>query len=163
MSAPLPGYVLKTGPEGLSQSPIGGSAQHDHFLAIQGGDYSRRKTLFDVAAQSGPMRRFVANRPTFLQIGPLGYDEPAVRYLAGDRRGRVVFPTRRLEPSLLVDARSGAIKAKLGSGNWSCGDVAFVDESSRLLYFIAAGRESGEDPYLRHLYSVQLDGRGLAC
>src|SRR5438552_12155077 len=30
-----------------------------------------------------------------------------------------------------------------------------------MLYFSAGGREAGRDPYLRHVYRIGLDGRGL--
>jgi dipeptidyl aminopeptidase/acylaminoacyl peptidase len=36
--------------------------------------------------------------------------------------------------------------------------VAHVDQTSRLVYLLGAGREPGRDPYYRHLYRVSLDG-----
>src|SRR6202044_3595098 len=36
-----------------------------------------------------------------------------------------------------------------------------VDEDSRTVYFLGAGKEPGRDPYFTHLYRVGLDGRGL--
>jgi dipeptidyl aminopeptidase/acylaminoacyl peptidase len=37
-------------------------------------------------------------------------------------------------------------------------DIVHVDEARRLVYFTAVGRESGRDPYYKHLYRVALDG-----
>jgi dipeptidyl-peptidase 4 len=39
--------------------------------------------------------------------------------------------------------------------------VEAIDEKSRKVYFLAGGREKGEDPYQTHLYGVGLDGKGL--
>jgi dipeptidyl aminopeptidase/acylaminoacyl peptidase len=36
-----------------------------------------------------------------------------------------------------------------------------IDDKKRILYFTAAGREAGENPYYLHLYKVNLDGSGL--
>jgi dipeptidyl aminopeptidase/acylaminoacyl peptidase len=37
-----------------------------------------------------------------------------------------------------------------------------VDEKARVIYFTGSGREAGRDPYFRHLYRVDFDGRHLA-
>jgi dipeptidyl aminopeptidase/acylaminoacyl peptidase len=39
--------------------------------------------------------------------------------------------------------------------------VVHVDEKARQVYFLASGREQGEDPYLTHLYVVNFDGTRL--
>jgi dipeptidyl-peptidase 4 len=153
--------ALDTGPDGLSQS-LWWSSDNTHFLAIQGGDYSRTETLFDIDATSGAMRPVLREESsTFLQVSPLEYDEPAVRYLAGTNE--VIWFSQRdgWNHLYLVDVRTGAIKAQLGKGPWSVQNIVYVDEPRRLLYFTAAGREFGEDPYFRHLYSIRLDGSGL--
>jgi hypothetical protein len=35
-------------------------------------------------------------------------------------------------------------------------------KKGRRLFFIANGKEKGEDPYYEHLYSVSLDGGGIS-
>ena len=52
----------------------------------------------------------------------------------------------------------GTLKRQLTSGAFHTDRVARVDDKNRRLYFIANGREKGEDPYYEHLYSVSLDG-----
>ena len=47
------------------------------------------------------------------------------------------------------------------SGDWVMRDLLFVDENRSHVYFTAGGREPGRDPYYRHLYRVNLDGRDL--
>lgn len=56
---------------------------------------------------------------------------------------------------------NGTLKKQLTSGEFTCENIAGVDEKERLLYFTACGREKGEDPYFTHLYRVGLDGSGL--
>ena len=60
----------------------------------------------------------------------------------------------------LYDA-NGTLKNQITSGPWHSGEIVKVDEKSRVLYFIANGRESNENPYYEHLYRVNLDGTGL--
>ena len=61
----------------------------------------------------------------------------------------------------LYDAQSGAVKNRITQGPWLVADLLHVDETRRLVYFTAVGREEGEDPYQRQLYRVGLDGSGL--
>lgn len=152
---------LDTGPEGLSL-PYLWSSDGRRFVAIQGGDYSRSATVFDVDADSGAMRRVLSeDSRTFLQVSPLEYDEPAVRYLPAT--GELVWFSQRdgWNHLYLVDVRTGRIKAKLGDGAWSVQNIVYLDAARRVIYFTAVGREAGEDPYARRLYSVGLDGRKL--
>jgi dipeptidyl-peptidase-4 len=55
----------------------------------------------------------------------------------------------------------GKLKAQLTSGEFVGQGIVQVDEKARALYFLACGREPGEDPYYTHLYRVGLDGSGL--
>jgi dipeptidyl-peptidase 4 len=152
---------LNLGPEGLSRS-YWWSRDDTHFFAIQGGDYSREVTLFDIDARTGAARSIFKERsPTFLQVSPLEYDEPAIRYLPHSNEFIWFSQRDGWNHLYLLDARTGAIKAELGAGPWSVQNIVHLDESRRLLFFTAVGRERGEDPYLRHLYSVGLDGRNL--
>jgi len=56
---------------------------------------------------------------------------------------------------------TGKLKGRITSGEFNCQGVVSVDEKTRVLYFLACGRESGEDPYYIHLYRAALDGSGL--
>lgn len=58
----------------------------------------------------------------------------------------------------LYDASSHALIRQLTSGPYTVAEVLYVDESKRVVYFTALGREAGRDPYYAHLYSVSLDG-----
>jgi dipeptidyl-peptidase 4 len=60
----------------------------------------------------------------------------------------------------LYNAKTGALERQLTRGEWVVRDLTSVDDKARRVYFLAGGREKGEDPYLTHLYSVGLDGSG---
>lgn len=61
----------------------------------------------------------------------------------------------------LYDLGTGKLKRRLTQGAWNVAQVMRVDEQRRLIYFMAVGREAGENPYFMHLYVVGLDGAHL--
>ena len=61
----------------------------------------------------------------------------------------------------LFDASTGQLKNRITEGEFVTTGIQNVDDKTRVLYFNAAGREKGEDPYYTHLYRVNLDGTGL--
>jgi len=58
----------------------------------------------------------------------------------------------------LYDAASGALKRTLTRGAWNVAEVAHLDLEQRRVWFIGVGRETGRNPYYRHLYAVSFDG-----
>ena len=60
-----------------------------------------------------------------------------------------------------MDARNGDAVRQLTRGDWTVRGIVHVDTAQRQVYFVAGGREHGQDPYARHLYRIGLDGRGL--
>jgi dipeptidyl aminopeptidase/acylaminoacyl peptidase len=61
----------------------------------------------------------------------------------------------------LHDLKTGREKHPITTGNGNVTQVLRVDEKNRQLYFVAVGREQGRDPYFRHLYRINMDGKGL--
>jgi dipeptidyl aminopeptidase/acylaminoacyl peptidase len=55
----------------------------------------------------------------------------------------------------------GHLKNRVTSGAWTFGDLLHVDEVADRVWFTARGREEGQIPMFRRLYSVSLDGSGL--
>ncbi len=55
----------------------------------------------------------------------------------------------------------GNLKTRLTNGPWHVESVVKVDEKAKVVYFIANGKNSDENPYYEHLYRVNLDGTGL--
>ena len=60
----------------------------------------------------------------------------------------------------LYDA-NGTLKNQVTSGEFVTEDIQNLDEKTRVMTFTAEGRETGENPYFTHLYSIRLDGAGL--
>jgi dipeptidyl-peptidase-4 len=61
----------------------------------------------------------------------------------------------------LYDLGTGHLKNQITSGDWVVTQLLHVDEKNRLLYFLADGREKGENPYFAHLYRIGFDGKNL--
>ena len=55
----------------------------------------------------------------------------------------------------------GTVKNRLTEGAFSVREIVGIDEANGVVFFVANGREAGEDPYYRHLYRVSVDGSGL--
>jgi len=61
---------------------------------------------------------------------------------------------------LYLYGADGTQKAQLTSGPWHVERIVDVTDAGQI-YFIANGREEGEDPYYQHLYRVNTSGGGL--
>lgn len=61
----------------------------------------------------------------------------------------------------LYDFSTGKLKHAITSGDWVVTELLHVDEKERVAYFLAAGKEPGQNPYFRHLYRIGLDGKDL--
>src|SRR5215469_14694543 len=62
----------------------------------------------------------------------------------------------------LYDLTTGKLKNQITSGDWVVTQLLRVDEKNRLLYFLANGREKGENPHFAHFYRVGFDGKNLS-
>lgn len=152
---------LAVGPQGLSTvhywDPRG-----SRFMAMQGGDYSREETLYEVTIATGAARKVLQETSqSFLQISPLEYDEPALRFLPSSNE-MIWFSQRDGWNHLyLVNIANGAIESKITHGHWDVQNIIRVDPKARRIYFTAVGREPGQDPYWRHLYVANFRGTYL--
>jgi dipeptidyl-peptidase-4 len=61
----------------------------------------------------------------------------------------------------LYNGKTGQLENAVTQGDWVVRQISSVDEKAREVYFLASGREKGEDPYLTHLYRANFDGSGL--
>ena len=59
----------------------------------------------------------------------------------------------------LYDLTTGRLKHQITKGPGPVLELIRIDEKARLLYYIATGREPGRDPYYRHLYRIDFDGK----
>ncbi len=58
----------------------------------------------------------------------------------------------------LYDLATGRLKTPITRGDGNVTQVLRVDEENRMIYFVGVGRESGRNPYYRHLYRTGFDG-----
>jgi dipeptidyl aminopeptidase/acylaminoacyl peptidase len=120
------------------------------------------KTLkLDVADAVTGATRTIIEEHSDTETDPGVGDTPSVRVLGGNAE-TIWFSQRDGWGHLyLYDAATGKLLGRITSGSWVVRDINYVDESGRWVYFSGSGREAGEDPYLRNLYRVKLDGSDL--
>jgi len=61
----------------------------------------------------------------------------------------------------LIDGRTGRVRNRITRGNWVVRDVVKVDDAKRQIWFAASGMNPREDPYFKHYYRIDFDGRHL--
>jgi len=59
----------------------------------------------------------------------------------------------------LYDWNTGKLKNQITTGEGPVIQLVRLDQKTRILWFEAQGREKGEDPYFRHLYRINMDGK----
>jgi len=76
---------------------------------------------------------------------------------------RIIWSSQRtgFQHLYLYDAETGELLNPITQGEFTVRVIRGVDEKNGVLYFEASGREPDRDPYLRHLYRINLDGTGL--
>jgi len=82
------------------------------------------------------------------------------RYLSGSNEF-IWFSERDGWGHLYLYGPDGRLKNQITKGEFAVWRIANVDEKSRVIYFIAGGRERGTDPYFGQLFRVNFDGSGL--
>jgi dipeptidyl aminopeptidase/acylaminoacyl peptidase len=83
------------------------------------------------------------------------------RYLAGSNEV-IWFSERGNWGHLyLYDFSTGQLKRQITSGDWVVTELVAVDEKEHVVYFLAGGKEPGQNPYFHHLYRIGLDGKNL--
>lgn len=61
----------------------------------------------------------------------------------------------------LYDLTTGTLKSQITTGEGPVLSIERIDPKSRTIWFVAAGKEKGRDPYYRHLYRIGMNGKGL--
>ncbi len=79
-------------------------------------------------------------------------------YMINDGKELVWWSQRDGWGQLYLLSADGKVEDQITKGEYHVSDVVGVDKNARKVYFVANGREEGENPYLRHLYSASLDG-----
>ncbi|ALN87101.1 prolyl oligopeptidase family protein [Lysobacter capsici] len=128
------------------------------YASIANYDRPARMRLVELDLDTGRSREVLEEQSaTRVQVNDFLYNRAAVRVL--NRSDQVVWFSERdgWGHLYLHDLRDGRLIRRLTSGEWLVRDLIGVDETRRVAYFTAGGREAG-DPYLRRLYRVSLDG-----
>lgn len=101
---------------------------------------------------------FSEHAATFFESG---YDAVNWRYLP-ERNEFLWFSQRQNWGNLyLYDATTGKLKRQVTRGDWNVANILYLDPKTGDLLLAGVGRESGEDPYYRKVYSTNLDGKNL--
>jgi len=61
----------------------------------------------------------------------------------------------------LFDSATGKLKNQITKGEGNVTQVLLVNAASRTLYYLAGGKENGQDPYFSHYYSIRFDGSDM--
>ncbi|MCP5049201.1 MAG: hypothetical protein GY940_18675, partial [bacterium] len=130
-------------------------SQRLHFSYYKRG--YKTITLSEIDAQTGTGRTVIEETaPTYV--------DTSKRFIAILGEGKeVVWGSERDGWShlYLYDWRAGKLKNRITKGRFVVREIISTDQKERRIYFMAGGREPGRDPYLPHLYGINLDGTDL--
>jgi len=143
---------------GFGNAPLGWSTDGSlaYMLATNAG--ASTVYLVELALETGGTRILIEEKSGTSVTLNHAVMNPNVRLL-NNKSEAIWFSEREGWGHLyLYDLSRGKLKNSITSGDWVVWDIVHIDEASRQVFFTAAGRESGRDPYYRHLYKAPLDG-----
>jgi len=151
-----PGFSLDD--FGVGNAPIAWSRDGTKAFMLATDAGARTEQLIELALDTGETRVIIEEKASTSITLNHGLINPNVRVL--DNSPEAIWFSERdgWGHLYLYDLNSGELKNPITSGNWLVWDIVHIDETRRLVFFIAGGRESGRDPYYRHLYKAPLDG-----
>ncbi len=89
------------------------------------------------------------------------YVESRPLKLVNDGKEFIQWSERTGWSHLYLYDENGKLKNSITSGEYHVEDVLAVDQTQKVVYFIANAKEAGENPYYTHLYRVNMDGSNL--
>lgn len=137
------------------------NADCSHVWAVMFGAYHKAAYLLDIDLKTGASRVVVSERDEpRVELNTTLYSQVAVAVI-GDLEQVVWYSHRSGWGHLdLYDGKTGKLLHAITQGEWLVRDLIDVHPQTRRVLFTAQGREGG-NPYLRSLYSVNLDGSDL--
>ena len=155
---PMPHQLFLTGSAVDSAwSPASDRLYVTYFTRGSKGAY-----LAEVAAATGASRVLVAeSSKTFVELTLEQYLGPPNWAVANGGDDIIWFSERDGWGHLYRYDGRGKLKNQITSGPWTVGQLEYVDERLRRIYFTGRGREPGRDVYYAHLYAVGFDGSDL--
>ena len=135
------------------------SADSQQLAFISSSRDHKRATLRVADAVKGTVRDVIDEKVTTYFEG--GANRPNWRFLP--RSNAIIWFSQRNNwgDLYLYDLQTGNLQNPITGGEGNVSLTLRVDETNRLVYFLAAGKEKGRDPYFAHLYRVGFDGKNL--
>jgi dienelactone hydrolase len=102
------------------------------------------------------------------KLGARKEPERRMRFGGGNDDGGVTSPDGKKAAFIrdwnlwVRDVATGKEKQLTTDGEGPVSQIVRVDEKGRTIWYVALGREPGQDPYFRHLYRIGLDGKRVA-
>lgn len=126
----------------------------DKFYFTRTGRDQKRIDVCVVDVATGTVKALVEERfNSFIEVNQIALVNGGKEFIHwSERDGWAHF--------YLYD-ENGKLKNQITSGAFHCEDILGVDETKRVLYFSANGKEAGEDPYYLHAYRINFDGTGM--
>lgn len=126
----------------------------DKFYFTRTGRDQKRIDICVVDVATGTVKALVEERfNSFIEVNQIALINGGKEFIHwSERDGWAHF--------YLYD-ENGKLKNQITTGAFHCEDVLGVDETKRVLYFSANGKEAGEDPYYLHAYRINFDGTGM--
>jgi len=136
------------------------SADSTHIAFVSTSRDHKQETLRIADAKTGDVRDALSETAvTYFESGD--GDNECWRYLS--KMNEVIWFSQRDNwgQLYLYDVVTGKLKNQITRGDGNVLQVLHVDEDSRRVYFLGAGKETGRDPYFTALYVVNFDGSGM--
>ena len=117
----------------------------------------RQERLREAEVTTGEVREVLEEHvPTFFESGNGAVNW---RYLPSTKE-IIWFSERDNWGQLyLYDLATGKLKNQITTGEGNVTQVLRADEKTRIIHFLAVGKEKGRDPYFTHLYRIGFDGK----
>jgi dipeptidyl aminopeptidase/acylaminoacyl peptidase len=132
-----------------------------HVWAVMFGEHQKVAYLLDINLATGISRIVLSERDEpRVELNTTSYSQVAVDVIGNMEQ--VIWYSHRSGWGHLYryDGKTGQLLNAITGGDWLVRDLIDVDAERGRVLFTASGREGG-NPYLRSLYSVNLDGSAL--
>ncbi len=134
--------------------PLKWLGTNDKFYFTRTSRDQKRVDVCVADVATGSVKALIEERfNTYIETRRLG--------LVNDGKEFIQWSERDGFAHLYLYDENGKLKTQLTSGTYHVENILAIDDSKRIVYFSANGREPGEDPYYLHAYKVNLDGTGL--
>lgn len=134
--------------------PLQWLGTNDKFYFTRTSRDQKRIDVCVADANTGEVKALVEERfNSFIEINRIGLINGGKEFIHWSERDGWAH--------LYLYDGDGKLKNQITTGAFHCEDILGIDETKRVLYFSANGREANEDPYYLHAYRVNFDGTGL--